>query len=270
MLVAVDTGGTKTLVVRVSHDGSFEESVKFPTPADVDEYFVQLIATIQQVAGDEPVNALSIALPGTIIDDIVVWCKNLGWKNVDVKPVLEEAFPGVKICVENDATLAGLGETRLRDPMPRSSLYVTFSTGVGTGVTIDGRMAPEFTTSEGGHAVVEYNGELRQWESIASGRTLYATYGKYARDITDEATWRDAADRMSRGLLVLIPFMQPDMVIVGGSLGTYFERYGAFLTEILRERLPSEMRLPEIVAAHNPEEAVIYGCYFNAKDVGLI
>ena len=270
MVIAVDTGGTKTLVVRLGADGSFAKSMKFPTPADIDEYFSQLVATILQVADGEPVDTLSIALPGTVIDDVVVWCKNLGWKNVDVKPPLEAAFPGVKILIENDATLAGLGETRLREPMPQNSLYVTFSTGVGTGVTIGGHMAPEFTTSEGGHAIIEYNGKLMSWESIASGRALHATYGKYARDITDEATWRDAADRMSRGLLVLIPFMQPDMVIVGGSLGTYFERYGAFLTEILRERLPSKMKFPEIVAAHNPEEAVIYGCYFNARDAGLI
>jgi len=270
MLVAVDTGGTKTLVARFDAAGTIAESVKFPTPPDTAGYFEAMITAIHQIADGEPVDTISIALPGTVVDDIVVWCFNLKWRNVDVKPPLQAAFPGVNVLIQNDASLAGLGETRMRQPVPQSSLYVTFSTGVGTGVTTDGHISPHFAASEGGQAIIEYNGKFVSWESIASGRTLYETYGQYARDITDEAIWRDAADRMSRGLLVLIPFMRPDVIIVGGSLGTYFNRYGHFLIDILRERTHNEIKFPEIVAAHNPEEAVIYGCYFYALDAGFI
>lgn len=266
MLIAVDTGGTKTLVAAFRQDGTVAQSIKFPTPRDQSAYFEQLIGTISTIADGQEVEIISIALPGTIRDDIAVWCFNLKWRNLDVAAPLKSAFPSADVFIGNDANLAGLGETRMRDPMPRTSLYVTFSTGVGTGVVTDGLLNPGFLQSEGGHAIVEYKGQLLPWEQVASGRTIHQVFGKYGRDIKDEATWKDIADRMSRGLLTLIPFMQPDMVIVGGSMGTHFQHYGDFLIDTLKQQLHSEIQFPAIVSAKYPEEAVIYGCYYFALD----
>lgn len=266
MLIAVDTGGTKTLVAAFRPDGTVAQSVKFPTPPDLSDYITKLTSTILSVAGADPIEAISIAMPGTVRDHIVLWCFNLKWRNVDMPALLADAFPGTDIYVENDANLAGLGETRMRTPMPVSSLYVTFSTGIGTGVTTNGAVNPGFAQSEGGHAIVEYKGKMHIWEQIASGKAVYQTFGKYAREIDDDDTWHDIADRMSRGLQVLIPFMQPDMIIIGGSMGTYFSQYGEYLRDLLKARLHAEISFPLIVAANHPEEAVIYGCYYFALD----
>lgn len=266
MLIAVDTGGTKTLVASFSEAGELEVSRKFLTPSDTLEYIAQLTAAIRDIAGDAPVDTIVIALPGIVKDGIALWCNHLGWKNFDVRAALQDYFPGTPLLVENDANLAGLAEARSLSPVPNSSLYVTVSTGIGTGVTTSGVIDPGLRLSEGGRIMVEFDGMVREWESFASGSSIYATYGRYARDITDSATWNQIADRISRGLLVLIPVIQPDIIIIGGSIGTYFERYGEQLMALLAEKLPAHIAVPPCVKAAHPEEAVVYGCYYYAID----
>ncbi|MGK2896308.1 MAG: ROK family protein, partial [Candidatus Saccharimonadales bacterium] len=152
------------------------------------------------------------------------------------------------------------------DTTPTSVLYVTISTGIGTGVITNSTIDPGVRHSEGGHALVEYDGVVREWESFASGSAIYKTYGKYARDIKNVKIWRQIADRISRGFLAIIPVLQPEHIIIGGSIGTFFDRYGAQLTAILKEKLPDHIPLPIVTAASHPEEAVIYGCYYYALD----
>ncbi len=266
MIIAVDTGATKTLVATFQPDGHIADSIKFPTPHDQGAYFEQLIATIKQLTSNAVPSVISVALPGTIRDGIGTWCFNLKWSDVDVHTPLREAFPGAITLLQNDANLAGLGETRMLDEIPRASLYVTFSTGIGAGVIMNGHIDPNFSVSEVGQAILEFDGQMQKWESFASGRAIYTTFGQYARDIEDEAIWRSVADRMSRGLLAQLPFMQPDVLIFGGSMGTYFHRYGSYLEEILRQHLDSHLQFPRLVAAKYPEEAVIHGCRYFALD----
>lgn len=93
--------------------------------------------------------------------------------------------------------------------------------------------------SEGGHMLVEYDGRLREWESFASGRAIKATYGKYARDITSHHVWVQIADKISRGFLAMIPLVMPDVIIIGGSIGAYYDRY----KEPLKNTSPTSYQL---------------------------
>lgn len=266
MLVTVDTGGTKTLIARFEQDGSIGETIKFPTPKNQDDYVALLRETLQKNYGDQEVEAIVIALPGIVKDGVAVWCNNLQWKNFQALKALSGVLGKTPVFIENDANLAGLAETRALDPVPLSSLYVTISTGIGTGVITNGRIDPGLRYSEGGRALVEFDGVVREWESFASGKAIYTTYGKYARDITSKRAWRQITDRISRGFLAIIPMVQPDVVIIGGSIGTYFERYGPQLEALLKEKLPSHIPCPRFVQASHPEQAVIYGCYYYALD----
>lgn len=266
MLVTVDTGGTKTLIARFERDGTIGEVIKFPTPLSQDEYVMQLRETLQKNYSDEPVEAIVVALPGIVRDGVAVWCNNLGWKNFDAHSALSDVLGHTPVLIENDANLAGLAETRILDPMPISSLYVTISTGIGTGMITNGKIDPGLRYSEGGRLQVEFDGVVREWEDFASGKAVYATFGKYARDIKSERTWRQIADRISRGFLALIPIIQPDVVIIGGSIGTYFDKFGPQLEAILKEKLPPHIACPRFQQAKHPEQAVIYGCYYYALD----
>lgn len=268
MIVTVDTGGTKTLVAGFYRDGSqAENSIKFPTPKDENEYVAHLNQLLHERFDNEKVEALVVALPGVIRDGVALWCSNLGWENFDARNALQTVFgKDIPVLIENDANLAGLAETRVLDPTPASSVYVTVSTGIGTGVISDGKIDPGLRHSEGGHMLVEFQGELREWESFASGRAIYEAYGQFGREITDASIWDQIADRISRGFLALIPMIQPDIVIMGGSMGEFFEQYGPKLEAMLDEKLPRHIVRPLFKEAQHPDEAVIYGCYYYAHD----
>jgi len=266
MLVTVDTGGTKTLIASFLEDGTIGEQFKFPTPPDTKEYIIQLTAVLEERFSKETVDAIVIAIPGMVKDGVAIWCNNLKWKNFDVAGALKGILGGAPILVENDANLAGLAETRQLNHVPELSLYVTVSTGIGSGIITNGTINHALRNSEAGRSLVEYDGVVREWETFASGKAIYKIYGKYGSEIHDKRTWHQIADRISRGFLAVIPTLQPDTIIIGGSIGTYFKEYGKDLTAILKEKLPDHIPTPHITQAKHPEQAVIYGCYYYALD----
>ncbi len=266
MIVAVDTGGTKTLVTLFSRDGVAGKIIKFPTPKDKTDYLNLLKKTLQENYGGQRIEAIVIAMPGIVKDGIAIWCNNLKWKNFDVATALSGTLGKTPVFVDNDASIAGLAETRSREPTPTSVLYVTISTGIGTGIITDGVIDPGLRLSEGGRMLVEYKGSVREWESFASGKAIYEKFDSYARDIHDKKSWNDIADRISRGFLAAIPLLQPEVIIIGGSIGTHFDQYSKQLKEILTHHLPPHIPCPKILSARHPEQAVIYGCYYYAID----
>lgn len=267
MIVTVDTGGTKTLISSFTKAGKIGKQIVYPTPHDPVKYTQILRQALEDEYGNKKVDIIVIALPGIIDDGIARWCRNLGWKNFDVRLALSNVLGGAPIYVQNDANLAGLAEARLLKPIPDFALYVTISTGIGTGFISRGHIDLGLESSEGGHALVEFDGKVREWESFASGRAIKETYGKFARDITSKRAWNHIADRISRGFLAVIPITQPDVIIIGGSIGTYFDRYGAQLATLLDERLPPHITRPTLLQAQHPEQAVIYGGYYHACDI---
>lgn len=266
MIVVIDTGGTKTLISSFGRNGKMGKSIKIPTPSQPKEYVKQVKEIIRNNYNHGEVEVIVLALPGIIKDGVAVWCNNLGWSNFNVQKEFKNLLPNVPILVENDANLAGLSETRFLNPTPVSSLYITVSTGIGSGICTHGNIDPGLRLSEAGRALVEYKGKVQSWENFASGYAITRIYKKMARDITSKRTWRQIADRISRGFLAVIPIIQPDVIIIGGSVGTYFDRFGKDLKEILERDLPHHIPCPKIIQAEHPELAVIYGCYYYGKD----
>lgn len=266
MIITIDTGGTKTLISSFGRNGKMSESIKFPTPQDPKEYVRVLRETVHAEFAHKEVDVIVLALPGIVKNGVAVWCNNLGWANFNAAKELHDLLPDVPLLVENDANLAGLAEARALNPVPVSALYITVSTGIGSGVITNGYIDPGLRQSEAGRMLIEFDGRVQSWETFASGKAITKVYKKFARDITSKRTWRQIADRISRGLLVVIPTIQPDVIIIGGSVGTYFERYGDMLRAILTEQLPSHIPCPKIISAQHPEQAVVYGCYYYGKD----
>lgn len=267
MIVAVDTGGTKTLIAGYNEAGKITTEFQFPTPEKRSDWVHMLTTHLTALFDPKKVDAVVVAIPGTVKDGVALWCNNLHWRNFDVAAELKGVLGNAPLFIENDANLAGLAETRILEPIPTSSLYITISTGIGSGITTNGVIDPGLRLSEAGRTLIEFDGAVREWETFASGKAIYNTYGKYARDIKSVRIWNKIADRISRGFLAIIPVLQPDVIIIGGSIGTYFKQYEAQLKGILKEHLPSHIPLPKLVQAKHPEQAVIYGCYYYALDV---
>jgi glucokinase len=212
--------------------------------------------------------AVGVAAPGRIDrkHGIVVAFGRLPWKDVpllgDVQQILS-----CPVVVENDAKLAGLSEAMLLKDTYNKVLYVTVSTGIGTGIIIDQRIDPAFVDSEGGDILLEYEGKLQKWEDFASGRAMVARYGKQAQDITDEETWRKISHAIAIGLIDLIAVIQPEVVVIGGGVGTHFEKFDYLLRDELKTFETPLVPIPPIMRAQRPEEAVVYGCYDLARSI---
>lgn len=268
MIITVDTGGTKTLVASRSAQGFGHTRYRFPTPKKTDDYIKVLSSTISEHYDLTKVQAISIAVPGLVKDEHVVFCPNIdpSWKDFALVATLRSRLSTkAPIFLQNDSNMAGLGETHALPHKPQRCVYITISTGIGLSMTQNGVLAPGLQLTEGAHMMLEYDGALRQWEHFASGRAIYETYGKYARDIKDRAVWEQIVDKLSRGFLVFVPLLEPDTIIIGGSIGTYFERYHTILDTVLDQKLVSYLPRPKIIQAKHPEEAVIYGCYHYAS-----
>ena len=264
MYLGIDIGGTKTLVAVLTNDGQITESKKFPTPKKYDNFILQLAYTIHHL-NHKDFKAAGVAAPGRIDrkHGRVIELGNLGWTNFPLQADVERIIKCPTV-IENDANLAGLSEAMLHKDKDLV-LYVTVSTGIGTGVIYKGRLDNALLNGEGGHILLPFKDKLVKWESFASGRAIYEHFGKKAADIVLESDWKYIVRNLSLGLFQNIAIVQPDLVIIGGSIGTYFERYGHLLQAELNKWAVPVINIPKIVQAQRPEEAVIYGCYELAK-----
>lgn len=263
MIIAVDIGGTKTLVASFHGERSVTNEVRFPTPKDPREFLNQLKAILDRFDATHA-QAICVAAPGIIEDDgTILRCANLPWKNFELQILLSQQY-NCPIYINNDAKLAGLAEAHSLAEMPRTAVYVTVSTGIGTGVITHGKLDSALRNTEGGHMMLQTASGLQAWEDFASGQAIREHFGKMAADITDPADWREVVERLAPGFQALIPLLQPEVIIIGGSIGTHFDRYGHLLTEVLRHRIPDYINMPQIIQAQHPEEAVLYGCYYYA------
>lgn len=261
MYLAIDVGGTKTLVSEVDKDGTIVHSEKFKTPDDYATFLAELDKTVDALTTKDFQKAC-IALPGKIerSEGAGISFGNLPWENVPIRHDLEPIVH-CPVLVENDANLAGLGEANMLKEAYHKVLYITVSTGIGSAFIVDGKLSPNTLDAEVGHMLLEHDGALRRWEEFASGSAIVAKYGKRASDITDKRTWYVIAHNLATGFLTAIATYTPDVIIVGGGVGTHLPKFQDRLEELLKIYENPMLTVPPIVQAQNPEEAVIYGCY---------
>lgn len=264
-IAAIDIGGTKTLVAIFDSKGKIVEQQKFPTPQDYEQFVAELADVVAKLS-TKSIRAFCVAAPGVLDrkNGKAITFGNLPWKNVSLVEDIEKIVraPGV---IENDAKLAGLSEATLLLNKYKRSIYVTISTGIGIAV-IDNGTIDEDIGDRGGKAIIlEHNGKLVPWESFASGKAIVERYGKRASEINDPNTWKAISRDLVIGFIDLIAVLEPEVIIVGGGVGTHLKKYKKFLLEQLKIYETPMMKIPPIVQAKHPEEAVIYGCYQLAK-----
>ena len=266
MYIGVDVGGTKTLVASLDGNGMITESIKFPTPPDYDEFLTQLAAIAANLK-TKTFKAGGVGMPATVIDrhhGRGLSFGNLPWKNVPILGDLEKIF-GCPMVMENDAKMAALSEAMLLKDKYDNVLYITVSTGIGIGLVVDGKIDDNVGDGGGAAMLIEYRGKHLPWESFASGHAIVDRYGKRAEDIHDQETWSKIVRDLAPGFIELIAIVQPQVIVIGGSVGTYFDRYGKLLAAELKKYDLPLVTLPKLVGAQRPEVAVIYGCYDLAK-----
>ncbi|HKV89203.1 MAG TPA: ROK family protein [Candidatus Dormibacteraeota bacterium] len=255
MLAGIDLGGTQVRVALARSDGNLVASVKTRTPllkspqALVD----WAAAEIDRIRGREKVRAITIAAPGPIDlkRGVLVNPPNLPWKNVPLEAMLTRAT-GARVHLANDADMAGLGEfTRGAGRGTTNMVYITWSTGVGGGLIIGGKLhrGGHGTAGEIGHMVIDPNGPLDNCgqrgclEAFIGGANLARETGHTAAELFGEAARGNpharavverAARYMGIGLISLTNILDPEMFVIGGGVSRSWALVYPTMIETLR------------------------------------
>jgi glucokinase len=126
-------------------------------PDAVIERIVEQAKYVWPATGD--VSGVGVSVPGPMnpVTGVVVAPPNLpGWHNVPLQAILEKALD-CPVYLGNDANLAALAEYELGAAQGyRHAIYLTISTGIGSGVISDGRLliGAEGLGAECGHLIM--------------------------------------------------------------------------------------------------------------------
>ena len=240
-VIGLDAGGTKLLAGVVDEAGSLLHRSVHPWPpsATRDEVQACFLTAIEH-AGD--VDAIGVGLPATmdLASGVAVGCRHL--------PIAGFAFrdwlageTGRPVFVDNDATLALVAEADRGAARGASdALMLTIGTGIGGGIMSGGRLVrgARGAAGEPGHMTIDADGPECPGdcpgrgclEAYVSGPALAAATGlETGTQAVHAARAGDpgAAESLTRmgeslgvGLASLLNLLDPDVVVIGGGLGS--------------------------------------------------
>jgi glucokinase len=280
MRACVDVGGTKVAVsLSPKADAPLVSRLTEPTAktGDNDALARQIIRLIDQACAEHGVNAADVACVGVstcgpfVLRDGMVElatpniCGGLAgpdrsapnrWLTAQLEAPLKQRFGRVR--VENDG-IAALEAERLWGALQGAShcAYVTWSTGVGVGLCVDGRILRGKNGNAGhaGHSFVVDDdsgvcgcGNVGDVEALVAGSGVANRFGQSAVDLMGAAQRGDAAALqvvdglcriMGRLLYNLVATLDLERISLGGSVFWHNR-------ELLLPRVRAE------VAAHLP------------------
>jgi polyphosphate glucokinase len=209
--LGVDIGGTaiKAGVVDTATGEVLDREV-VPTPQPATPPAVA--ATVRDIAArfDCP-GTFGVAFPAIIKDGVSRSAANVdpAWVSAPARDLFAGAT-GRHVVVLNDADAAGLAEVRFGAGRGQRGvvLLLTFGTGIGSALFIDGRLVPN---TELGH--VELDGVDAEDRAAESARA------------NENLSWAEWAGRVRRYLGFLERLFTPNLFIVGGGVSKQADRW---------------------------------------------
>lgn len=252
MYLAIDIGGTKTLIALFSRRGRVLRRIKFKTSRSQNIFLNDLKDNLKTFRRRR-IKSIVVAIPGIVQKNYSVHFGNRNWDNIDIYTPIKELFDR-PIFFENDANLAALYEGFR---LPGRTIFLTFSTGIGGGIVEKNRILPESNSFEPGHSLYAYKDKTKEWEDIAAASAIEAAYhADYATDLRKKTELEDIANRIYLGLPDIIKKYHPDTIVLGGPMGKIFKLYSKYLPK----NINANLRRPK-----RPNESVIYGCCLFAR-----
>ncbi len=256
MIAGIDLGGTQVRVAVARSDGrilatSRTHTSALRTPRHVVEWAAERIT---RLSDGEPVRSVGVGAPGPTdpVRGVLVNPPNLpGWKNVPLAAMLREVLD-CPVYLENDANLAGLGEHRHGAGRGSGTMvYITWSTGVGAGLILNGRLfsGAHGTAGEVGHMILDPNGPLDSCgqhgcvEVYCGGGALSRATGTSWEELFDEATAgngeaaarvREAATYMGYALINMTNLFDPEVIVMGGGVTRSWRQVAPVMEQVVR------------------------------------
>ncbi|MBJ7608893.1 MAG: ROK family protein [Candidatus Dormibacteraeota bacterium] len=230
MIGLIDIGGTKLLAAVGERGRGVAATVRRPTPRHGDMVAV-LIEMLDDVRHGQSLEAIGVAAPGpfdraggTLMNPPGM---SSDWHRQELATPLRKRF-GCPVQVENDANCAALAEAHLGAGRgSRLLVYYTVSTGIGTGVVLDGELVVQRHDNEGGHQVLWPRrlggppcecGGAGCLEAIASGRAIAARFGRSGEDIEEQAVWDEVGTWLGLAVVNTVALLDCDRVVFGGGV----------------------------------------------------
>jgi len=292
-LIGVDIGGTKTAVVlgRIAGNGGLDvlDRAVFPTAREGWRPVVaQIVESAREMlarhSGDRAkAFAVGVSCGGPLDSraGVVLSPPNLpGWDGVPITEEMERGL-GAKAFLQNDANACALAEWRFGAGRGcRNMVFLTFGTGMGAGLIVDGRLyeGTNDLAGEIGHVRLAEDGPLGygkrgSFESLCSGSGIAklaraeaarlfaggetpafcpdpaAVASITAQAVGDAAFAGDPVSRailatsgrwLGRGLSILIDVLNPERIVIGSIYG----RCRQFLQPAMEEEIGREALAP--------------------------
>ena len=282
-----DLGGTKLHTAIVDETGAILGERLEPTAAGVHAVIDQIVRLHAELATAcavpaSAIGAAAMGVPGSLDprSGAVGFAPNIqGLDTVDLAAELERRL-GHRVRLENDVNLAALGESAAGCAQGLQNFaFVALGTGIGMGLVLDGRlvrghrgMAGEIAllpvgdpSESGSHAAGDavLESEIGSSGILATARRLGPTQAVTVEQLFAEA--RDGvpsaraaiavtADILFKALLAVRSVVDPELIVLGGSIGLQAE-----ITESLVTRAAHHPYAPAIATSLLGPRAVLAG-----------
>ncbi len=270
MYIAIDIGGTKTLLALFSEKGRLLKRLKMKSYQEQDKWLKELSRHLHRVLPlrRKTIKAVTISYPGVLNNGHPGHAVNLPkWDGTAIEACIKSLFTynrvNCNIYYKNDADLGALYECY---NYSGKTVYLTFGTGIGGGIVRSGHLSRESADFEPGHILKTYKGKRLEWEKIASSKAIRAANDDLdVTKIIDKKALDDVACRMEVGLTDLIKKYEPNQIVLSGPIVAVFPGFHDTLVRLLEISLGKRYEVPPIYPAKKPQESVVYGAYLYGK-----
>lgn len=259
IIIGVDLGGTKIMTGAINEKGEVLcEPVKVPTNGDgtCDEILKKITDSVEQVlhkinATPSEIEGIGIGSTGPldIENGIILECPQLPSMHFfPLKKTIQNYFK-CPVYINNDANCLIYGETIFGNAAGKKNVVgFTLGTGIGCAVILNGKIvngarsaAGEIWTSPYDNGTIEDYisgvGVTRIYESISSKKESALNIFNLAKEGEQEAidTWIAFGKHLATPLAWSINLLDPDVVILGGSITAAYPLFESSLNEHLKK-----------------------------------
>lgn len=241
IIIGIDIGATKIHIGAV-RDSQMIKDLTIPTSANAPEKQIinELIAGIEELGGHNFVG-IGIGVPGLIDEErgIVYDLWNIpSWKEVYLKDSLEEHFKK-PVQIINDANTFAMGEKKYGEGKKyRNFVGVSLGSGFGTGIIINDKLYSGMLSGAGELANIPYlDGNI---EDYCSGKFFRIQHHQNGLDVFKKAENGDSealaifnefGKHLAESLKLILYFLAPEAIILGGSVSQSFKFFEKSLME---------------------------------------
>lgn len=217
----------------------------------IDDIFNPINSFIEENL-NEDIESIGIGIPGISSDTLINYTCNLPLRDIEIRDYIKTRLP---IYVTNDANCATIAEYQVADGRLFSNYaLVTFGTGIGSGIIINGLLYNGTTGAAGeiGHMVIDKEGIpckcgrrgcFEKYASVTALKRMTELddikeiFYLSERNENIQRVLDYYIENVAEGLANLINMYDTEMVVIGGSLSEYGEKFMPKLKALVSNKI---------------------------------